>query len=596
MDKLEKVVRLFKQDFPLYARECLKIKTKSGDLIPFELNKAQLHVWNIILSCLLNKQPIRIYVLKSRQMGFSTLFQGLATWFTTLNKNRDAIVIAHDTKAVQNMFEKQDDFYKNLPALVKPQQAISNRKEMHFAAKRSEDGPGLNSKITTQTAENADIGRSFTFQMAHLSEFGFWESYGYDPLVRLSALNNAIPELPATFLFIETTANGEGIAKEMWDDNTNGYIKVFVSWVADDNYRLELDRTNYKFDLSRKDNHLYGNEVDEYQLVESEVKKWYKLDGKELEYEVYCRLAWRRKTIEQKCNKKLNTFRQEYPTSPEQAFIASGSNIYNQEIMEAMKATAKKGYNFDFNFDKLPQYKEYKEVRLVKETVKDLFVQDDYGALQVFEPPKPDCNYVFGVDTSEGLTESDFQAIVVLKVPELIEVATFNDRISPDKFALIVCCLALIYNNAFVVVEDNDRGGFLVIKLLDEKYKYRNLYRRTKLSGNKDFTEKKEIGWKTTVTSKPFMVQDLEAIINEMGIKFNSLQTINQLKKFSKLADGDLGVPRPGFDDLCIAAMLAYQGSKGKYFSRPKREKNGKLTYQNFIDLLKPEKAQDYYI
>ena len=66
---------------PLIAREyiehCLKIRTKSGAVIPFRLNPAQEKLYAAARRQQEAGAPVRLIILKARQLGFSTLTEGL---------------------------------------------------------------------------------------------------------------------------------------------------------------------------------------------------------------------------------------------------------------------------------------------------------------------------------------------------------------------------------------------------------------------------------------------------------------------------------------------------------------------------------------
>ena len=55
-----------------YIEEYIKIRDKNSNIIPLKLNEPQLKLYNVIKEQKVKKKPIRILVLKSRQMGFST--------------------------------------------------------------------------------------------------------------------------------------------------------------------------------------------------------------------------------------------------------------------------------------------------------------------------------------------------------------------------------------------------------------------------------------------------------------------------------------------------------------------------------------------
>ena len=56
-----------------YIESCLKIRTKSGAVVPFCLNAAQQKLYAVAKRQQDEGKPVRIIILKARQLGFSTL-------------------------------------------------------------------------------------------------------------------------------------------------------------------------------------------------------------------------------------------------------------------------------------------------------------------------------------------------------------------------------------------------------------------------------------------------------------------------------------------------------------------------------------------
>ena len=59
-----------------YIENCLKIKTKSGTVVPFRLNDAQRKLYAVAKRQQDAGKPVRLIILKARQLGFSTLTEG----------------------------------------------------------------------------------------------------------------------------------------------------------------------------------------------------------------------------------------------------------------------------------------------------------------------------------------------------------------------------------------------------------------------------------------------------------------------------------------------------------------------------------------
>ena len=75
-----------------YIEAFLVIKTKESKIVPFTLNSAQRRLYALMEKLRSEGKPIRIIILKSRQMGFSTLTEALIYYRTATRKNVNYIV------------------------------------------------------------------------------------------------------------------------------------------------------------------------------------------------------------------------------------------------------------------------------------------------------------------------------------------------------------------------------------------------------------------------------------------------------------------------------------------------------------------------
>lgn len=108
-------------------------------------------------------------------------------------------------------------------------------------------------------------------------------------------------------IIIESTANGYDDFKQMWDDAVAGkseFEAVFCAWWEQDEYRKKYNG----FELTTE---------------ERELKALYNLDNEQL--------AWRRWCIQNNCRGDINQFKQEYPSCPDEAFLASGNCVFDKD-------------------------------------------------------------------------------------------------------------------------------------------------------------------------------------------------------------------------------------------------------------------------
>ena len=211
MTKEELFYYKLKHDTLWYIENFLKIRNKSAQIIPFKLNNAQKIVMKQFKKDTEEGRPKRYIVLKARQMGLSTLFEALIFHDTSTNENKNALIIAHEESASQNLFQMSKLYYENLPDIIRPMKKYSNGKILSFENPETEEGkkaenPGLRSKISIATAGAGEVGRSATIHSLHVSELAFFP----DPKTTMLGLMQAVPDEPNTLVVLESTANGVG--------------------------------------------------------------------------------------------------------------------------------------------------------------------------------------------------------------------------------------------------------------------------------------------------------------------------------------------------------------------------------------------------
>ena len=175
---------------------------KKSKIIPLKFNEPQLQYYNIIKQLKEQNKPVRIIILKARQMGFSTATEAIFFKETVTKSNIHTAIVAHKEDSTTNLFNMSKLMYNELPDAIKPEKKASNAKELVFNNKY---GTGLNSKIKCMTAGGEGIGRSDTINNLHLSELAFWTG---DKKETLTGLLQAVPNTPDTMIVIESTANG----------------------------------------------------------------------------------------------------------------------------------------------------------------------------------------------------------------------------------------------------------------------------------------------------------------------------------------------------------------------------------------------------
>ena len=289
-------------DFPTFAAECLKIKTKSGAIVPFTLNKAQRYIHERLEAQKAQIGYVRALLLKGRQQGASTYIGGRYYHRTSLNRGINAFILTHEQDATDNLFKMVSRYHDN--NALAPQTGAANAKELNF--------PRLDSGYTIGTAGTKAVGRSKTILLLHGSEAAFWPHAE----THFAGVVQAVPSEPGSEVIIESTANGMGGEFHgRWQQAEAGigdYQAIFVPWYWQDEYRRPA--VGFVADA----------EEEAYQTA-------YGLDDEQM--------AWRRAKLAELKDPLL--FKQEYPATAAEAFQMTGhdSFIKPEPVLRARKAT-----------------------------------------------------------------------------------------------------------------------------------------------------------------------------------------------------------------------------------------------------------------
>ena len=565
----------WKKDFPLFAEEVLKIRTKDGGLVPFRLNRAQRRVWSLIKEDLDAQVPVRLYLLKARQLGMSTFTEGLAYWYLTLNTHRDGLVVSHDTDSAARIFSMLQLMYQEAPPEVRPMRRISNRREIWWAnanyPQDMSDNPGLQSRVLIATADNRNFGVSGTIQFAHLSEFARYPGVNRQIAETMKTFRQAVPRRPWTFVIYETTAKGFNMGKDVWDDPHNGIRKIFLSWVADETYTHHTPL--HPDELERRPEGRYGDELSIQTHVVRELTMWYPGEAQDSEWlrvESRKRLAWRRLQIDEEFDGDKAVFRQEHPITAEEAFVTSGTSVFDVakliDVRDAVEASPpnvasfafrKRARDFELSQSRTEMFQHGNDKRRRSRAFSATI---GAGDVRVYANPEPGRDYVIGADVSEGYDTSDYSAAQVLRIPDMVQVAVAQTHTDPDDFADYLAALARIYNDAYIAVEVTGSGLSTQLRL-SKALRYPRVYRREVFDQATNKMTRKQ-GWSTNRASKPIMINDLKAAIRDGLVVVKDVPTIDELMAYVQLDDTGKTGAASGYDDLVTSLAIAWQMMK----------------------------------
>ena len=230
-DNDKKLIKIL-QSLPLFALNFLNIRTKSGSVHRFELNRAQLYLHKRLEEQLEKTGRVRALILKGRQQGCSTYVQARYFHKVVTQRGKKAFILTHEAEATKNLFDMTKRYHDSLPEGLVPKSDASNAKELHFSS--------LDSGYSVGTAGNKAVGRSQTIQLMHASEVAYYPHAEEHAKGILQAVSNE----PGTEIIMESTANGIGnYFYNMWTSATTGqsdFQAIFIPWYWQPEYTAEL--------------------------------------------------------------------------------------------------------------------------------------------------------------------------------------------------------------------------------------------------------------------------------------------------------------------------------------------------------------------
>lgn len=507
-----------------YIQRFLKIIDKRGKLISLVLNEPQLRLYEIIREQWHQGKPVRIIILKARQMGFSTLTAAIIFWMAATACNVRCMLVAHTDEATRNIFAMIRRFYENLPPQIRPMQRASNAQELTFDRPTRYKGKakGLGSSIRCATAGGEGIGRSFTLKALHLSEFAWWPG---DKLETLSGLLQAVPDEAGTLVVIESTAKGFDEFKKQWDNAVSnqkagieGFIPVFFAWHEMKEYRRRVPPG-------------FQRTAEEEQLAET-----FGLCDEQL--------AWRRWCIAINCGGDIDKFHQEYPATPDEAFISTGRCAFDKKAL-VLRREQVRTESWEYGVFRI-QYAITGKIESCQ------WHPEEGGPIRIRKMPEQGVPYVLGGDTAG--TGSDKFAAHVLDNRTGEQVAVLHHQFGERMFAEQMYCLGMYFNTALIGVEINYST---YPEMLLEELGYPRLYVRQRLD---NFTGKMvdAFGFETTTRSRPVVIDGLKDVAKQALETITDYDTLGEMLTFVYDEKWKPQAENGEHDDLVMSLAIAH--------------------------------------
>lgn len=566
--------------YPTFAADVLKIQTKGGRFEPFVLNATQQLRWELVCKIRERGEPVRIWEAKARQTGCSTFCQGLLFHGCVTQFDQTALVVAHTGDTVHEIFTKTKLFHAAMPDHLRPTTKYDNRMAIDFRPPKGSGG--LRSRYTVVLPKHATSANGITARYVHVSEIALYAN----PKPFMLNMLQTVPDEVDTFVYVESTCEGAGdyhheqyLAGRVIDDeippwmplkekypgnpDSQWYV-IFTPWFLMEDYQKPLRVPELDFRASL--------DQDEQELLDR-FGEWVTLEH----------LQWRRETIATKCGGDVAGFRQQYPSTDEEAFGSTGRLVFDREDIKRQELShvcaceiciPYAGFEPDAEND-CPEHEWYEIIdssgwasgsgeRLFTTYKPELVpAAPGRGRLSIWKHPEPRQRYVVAADVSAGHEDGDWDVVSVWDERRMEQVAEWRGKIDMVQFADICMLIAILYNNATLAPEVTGVGQGLIAIL--QHTRYYQLYRRRNLTQAGAYPSSM-LGWSTTAHSKSQAVGLMIKALHERYMRIRSRITLEEGAAYRAslvLSDSEgtkmlrMSAPSGGHDDALMASVIA---------------------------------------
>ena len=218
-------------------------------------------------------------------------------------------------------------------------------------------------------------------------------------------------------------------------------------------------------------------------------------------------------------------------------FITSGRGVIDGLLLEKMKESS------------------------IREPMEKRGIDSNYW---IWEPPNYTKNYVVSADVSRG-DGTDYSAFHIIDIESLEQVAEYKGKISTQDFGNMLVNVASEYNNALLVVENNNIGWAAIQQVIDREYP--NLFYTSKdlqyvdvqhqMTNRYRAQERNMVpGFSTTSKTRPLIIAKLEEMFREESVMVHSQRLIDELFVF--IYNGNRAEAMSGYnDDLVMSFAIA---------------------------------------
>lgn len=453
----------------IFCERLLHIEDKlQGTFGPWRMNFPQRRIEALRQRTIRAKRPERYAILKSRKWGVSTQFLAYGVEYVTRNAHASGCIIADEAGSAAQLLTQAKKMRDSLPARLPIR--FDNRNQLSF-------GEPLHSYLEIETARTEDPIRGRMFRFVHCTEPQVWKDAGK----KRAAIENAVPDHPGTLVAYEGTGFGRNWWYDFWFDaqaGKNEFQAIFLAWWHDPSF-------DFSIQVAHEEERAIIAGANDY---EKELLRLGVTAGQ---------LAWRRKKISTSFQGDVRLFGQEFPSTPDEAFLAEGNPVFVPEfVLRKGTAVREPVWQGDILESGLRQS---------GAGVKSVLSPNPRGALKIWRRPEANHAYAMGSDSGHGIGQ-DPSACFVVDVESAEMVASWHGQAEPRPFGRQLAALGELYHWAYLLPEI-EGPGIATLDMLKE-CTYPTIGHRSAWDEAGKVMSRK-MGWSTNIRSRPMLFNEI---------------------------------------------------------------------------------------
>lgn len=594
------------RDPSYFMRNYCYIKSQEeGNLVLFDLYDFQKRALKEFLAYEYNT------VLKTRQMGISTLCAGYSLWLALFHNDTDISYIATKQDVAQGLLKKVKLMHDNLPSFMQERKERDNLHSLELG----------NGSLIKANSSASDAGRSESLALLVIDEAAFidnaqevWSSAkptlsGGGEAIVLSTpygvgswYHQIWTEAVQGSSLVDDTEN-----QEVWKGTgVNDFHPIKLHWSLhpnrDEEWREKMGKNMEPREAAREYDCMgEGTEVFTEHSGLKPIEK-VKVGDKVLTHrDRYAPVSGTR-TVYRSSAVKIVTGRGEEIMSPGHGVLCSGGFVRAENVEEgdlvARRPIQGKGWSWE-HANKVEcvsgrklydlqvsgdasfvtgnvvshncSFEQSGNTVIDPQDIKDIngsTVRDpEYkvrvrgqNALWVWEDPDPEKRYVMGADVASG-EGADYSTAEVFTLEGMEQVAEYKGKMLPSDFGDFLCRLGGKYNTAALVCERNNVGRSVLQQVHDNGYSNMlwstNNLEFVSLSEDRGSSRKMYPGIKTTGKTKQLITTKFNEWVRKRHVTVRSQRLLDEFKTYVWVKPNKADHMDGYHDDLIDATRFA---------------------------------------